>query len=62
MPCEDLIERKQAVTDSEARQTKVFGNETDNTGNLSETTKEKQCENSKEKLKDISNTDKETYA
>ena len=34
---------------------------TDKTKNVGDTTKEDDSENSKEKLKDISNTDKETY-
>ena len=43
---------------SGAKQTKVFG--TEEPGNT-ENTKEEDSENSKGKLKDISNTDKETY-
>ena len=47
----------------EAKQTNVLGNKeplkTDKTKNIGDNTKEDDSENSKEKLKDISNTDKE---
>ena len=48
-----------------SQQTKVFGNvkplKTGNTENVGDNTKEDDSENSKEKLSDISNTDKRTY-
>ena len=46
------------LSTSGAKQTKVFG--TEEPGNT-ENTKEEDSENSKGKLKDISNTDQETY-
>ena len=52
-------------TNSEAKQTSVWGNKeplkTGKTENVDDNTKEDDSEKSKEKLKDISNTDKETY-
>ena len=57
--------KKEVKTVSEPKHTNVFGTEeflkTDNAENFSENTKEDVRENSKKKLKDISNTDKETY-
>ena len=65
MWCQYLIQRKEVSTTFKGKQIKVFGNEeplkTDNTENGSDNTKEDDSENSKKKLKDISNTDKETY-
>ena len=56
--------KKEVNTNSEAKQTDVLGNKellkTDKTKNVGDNTKEDDSENSKEKLKDISNTDKET--
>ena len=56
---------RQRNTNSEAKQTNVLGNKeplkADKTENIGDNTKEDDSENSKEKLKDISNTDKETY-
>ena len=52
-------------TNSEAKLTNVLGNKepfkTDKTKNVGDNTKEDESENSKKKLKGISNTDKETY-
>ena len=60
-----LIQEKNVNTTSEPKHTNVFGIEevlkTDNTENSSDNTKEDDSENPKKKLKDISNTDKETY-
>jgi len=57
--------KKEVKTVSEPKHTNVFGTEeflkTDNAENFSENTKEDVRENSKKKLKDISNTDKKTY-
>ena len=54
--------KKEVKTVSEPKHTNVFGTEeflkTDNAENFSENTKEDVRENSKKKLKDISNTDK----
>ena len=54
-----IIQRNEVNTASEAKQTKVFGNEeplkTDNTEKGTDNTKEDDSENAKEKLKDISN-------
>ena len=65
MCCQDLIQRKETNTTSQAKHPNVFRNEevlkTDNTEHFSDNTKEDDSENSKKKLKDISNTDKETY-
>ena len=51
------MQRKEVITTSKGKQTKVFGNEeplkTDKTENSSENTKEDDSENSKKKLKDI---------
>ena len=59
------FQEKNVKTTSEPKHTNVFGIEevliTDNTKNSSDNTKEDDSENSKKKLKDISNTDKETY-
>ena len=56
--------KKEVNTNSEAKQTNVLGNEeplkTDKTKNFGDKTKGDDTENSKGKLKDISNTDKET--
>ena len=56
---------KEVKTISKPKHTNVFGIEeflkTDNTENFSANTKEDDSENFKKKLKDISNTDKETY-
>ena len=53
------------ITTSKAKYPNVFWTEevlkTDNMENFSDNTKEDDSENSKKKLKDISNTDKETY-
>ena len=61
---QQLLQRKEVNTNSEAKQTNVLGNKeplkTDKTKNIGDNTKEDDSENSKEKLKDISNTDKET--
>ena len=58
-----MIHRKEVNTTSAAKQ--VLGNEealkTDNTKHVSDNTKEDETENFKKKLKDISNTNKETY-
>ena len=57
------IQWKEVNTTSEAKQTNVLGNKeslkTDMTKNIGGNTKD-ECENSKEKLKDNSNTYKET--
>ena len=57
--------KKEVKTVSEPKHTNVFGTEeflkTDNAENFSANTKENYSENFKKKLKDISNTDKETY-
>ena len=54
--------KKEVKTVSEPKHTNIFGTEeflkTDNAENFSENTKEDVRENSKKKLKDISNTDK----
>ena len=59
------LQRKEVNTNSEAKQTNILGNKeplkTDKMKNVGDTTKEDDSENSKEKLKDISNTDKENY-
>ena len=59
------LKKKNVKTTSEPNYTKVFEIEevlkTDNTENFSDNTKEADSENSKKKLKNISNTDKETY-
>ena len=56
---------KKVKTISKPKHTNVFGIEeflkTDNAENFSANTKENYSENFKKKLKDISNTDKETY-
>ena len=56
---------KKVKTISKPKHTNIFGIEevlkTDNTENKSDNTKEDDSENSKKKLKGISNTDKETY-
>ena len=66
MWCQHIIQREEVNTYSEANQTNVLGNKealtTDKTKNVSDNTKEDYSESSKEKLKGISNTDKETYA
>ena len=58
-------QRKDVYTTSEAKQSNVLGNQDplkpDKTKNNGDNTKEDESEKSKEKLKDISNTDKETY-
>ena len=58
-------QKKEVNVNSEAKQTHVLGNKeplnTDNTQNVGDNTKENDSENSKKKLKDISNTNKETY-
>ena len=63
--CQHLIQRREVNTTSEAKHTKVLAIEkdlkTDNTKNVSDNTKEDDSENSKKKVKDISNTGKETY-
>ena len=60
-----LIERREVNTNSEAKHTKVLGNEEvlkrDNTKNHSDNTKEDDSENPKKKFKDISKAAKETY-
>ena len=60
-----MIQRREVNTTSEAKHTKVLGNEealkTDNMKNVRDNTKEDDRENSRKKLKDISNTNKETY-
>ena len=65
MCCQHLIQRKEVNTTSESKHPNVFGIEevlkTDNMENFSDNTKEDDSGNSKKKLKDISNTDKETY-
>ena len=65
MWCQHLIQWKEVNTTSESKQTNVLGNKeplkTDNMENVGDNTKEYDSENSKEKLKDISNTAKETY-
>ena len=57
--------KKEGNTNSEAKQTNVLGNKESlkkgKTENVGDNTKEKDSENSKKKLKDISNADKETY-
>ena len=57
--------KKEVQTISEPKHTNVFGTEeflkTDNAENFSANTKENYSDNFKKKLKDISNTDKETY-
>ena len=54
-----LIQRRNFNTTSEAKHTKVLGNEiplnTDNTKNVTDNTKEDDSENQKKKLKGISN-------
>ena len=63
MCCQYLSQRKELKSTSEAKQTKVLGNEeplrTDKTKNVGDNTKKDDSENSKGKLKDIPNTDKE---
>ena len=63
MRCQQLIE-KEVETISEPKHTNVFGIEeflkTDNAENFSDNTKEDETENFKKKLKDISNTNKES--
>ena len=65
MRWQHLIQRKEVNTTSEAKQTNVLGYKeplkTDKTKNVGDITKEDDSENSKGKLKDIPNTDKETY-
>ena len=65
MWCQHLIQREEVNTTSEAKQTNVLGNEealkTDKKKKVGENTKEDDSDNSKEKLKYISNTEKETY-
>ena len=56
-----LIQEKNVNTTSEPKLTNIEVLETDNTENSSDYTKEDDSENPKKKLKDISNTDKETY-
>ena len=60
-----MIQRREVDTISETKHTTVLENEEalkpDNTKNFSDNTKEEDSENSNKKLKDISNTDKETY-
>ena len=60
-----LIQKKEVETISEPKHPNVFGIEevliTDNMENFSGNTKEDDSENSKKKLKDISNADKESY-
>ena len=57
-------QKKEVNTNSEAKQTNVLGSKeplkTDKTKNIGDNTKEDDSENSKGKLKYISNTDKET--
>ena len=64
MWCQHLIQRREVNTTSEAKHTEVLGNEealkTDNTKHVSDNTKEDETENFKKKLKDISNTNKES--
>ena len=64
MCCQQLI-KKEVKTISEPKHTNVFGIDevlkTDNTENFTDHTKEDDSENSKTKLEDISNTDKESY-
>ena len=59
-----MIQRREVNTTSEAKHTKVLGNEealkTDNTKNISDNTKEDDGENSKENVKEMLYTDKET--
>ena len=58
------VERTNVKTNAEAKQTNILGKKdplkTDKTKDVGDNTKEDDSENSKEKLKDISNTDKET--
>ena len=60
-----LIKIGEVNTTSQPKDPNVFGIEeflkTDNAENFSDNTKEDDIENFKKKLKDISNTDKETY-
>ena len=60
-----LIQNREVITTSEAKHTEVSAIEddlkTDSMKNVIDNTKEYDSENSKKKLKDISNTDKETY-
>ena len=60
-----MIQRREVNTTSEAKNTKVLGNEevliTDITKNISDITKEDDGKNSKKILKDILNTDKKMY-
>ena len=61
---ERYFKYRQRNTNSEAKQTNILGNKkplkTDKTKNVGDNTKEDDSEISQEKLKDISNTDKET--
>ena len=57
--CQHLIQRREVNTTSKAKHTEVLGNE-DNTKHVSDNTKEDETENFKKKLKDISNTNKES--
>ena len=62
--CQYLIQNREVNTTSEAKHTKVLGDEDlkiDNTKNVSANTKENDSENSKNELKDVSNTDNKTY-
>ena len=63
MWCQQLIQKSKTIP--EPKNTTVFGIEevlkTDNTENSSDNTKEDDNENPKKKLKEISNTHKETY-
>ena len=63
--CENLIQKREVNTTSEAKYTKVLGNGevliTNITKNFSDITKEDYGQNLKKKLKDVLNTDKEMY-
>ena len=65
LSCQHLIQRGEFNTTSEAKHTKVLDNEevlkTDNKKNVIDNAKEDDSENSQKKIKDISNTNKETY-
>ena len=65
MSYQHLLQQEEVNTNSEAKQTNVLENKeplkTDKTENVGDNTKVEDSENSKKELKDISNTDKETY-
>ena len=58
MWCQQLLQKKEVNTNSEAKQTNILGNKeplkTDKTKNLGDNTNEDDGETSKKKLKDIS--------